>query len=50
MKDAFFGLADRLSSALRNGETVLCYLSAERSDFDPARERQAAGVRHDQPL
>ena len=47
MKDALFSLADRLASALRNSEAVLCYLSAERSDFvrfNKACVRQAGSV------
>ena len=47
MKDAFFTLADRLSGALAGNETVLCYLSAERSDFvrfNKSRVRQAGTV------
>jgi predicted Zn-dependent protease len=47
MKDAFFGLADRLASALQGTEAVLCYLSAEHSDFvrfNNARVRQAGSV------
>lgn len=47
MKDAFFALAERLANALRNSETVLCYLSAEHSDFvrfNKARVRQAGSV------
>ena len=47
MKDAFFALADLLTSALRHGEAVLCSLSAERSDFvrfNKARVRQAGSV------
>jgi predicted Zn-dependent protease len=47
MKDAFFGLADRLAHALRGTEVVLCNLSAERSDFvrfNKARVRQAGSV------
>jgi predicted Zn-dependent protease len=47
MKDAFFGLVDRLTAALRQSETLLCYLSAERSDFvrfNKARVRQAGTV------
>src|SRR5436309_1812581 len=33
MKEQFFGLAARLEKALHAGETLLCNLSAERSDF-----------------
>jgi predicted Zn-dependent protease len=47
MKEAFFGLADELGAALRGAEIVLCYLSAERSDFvrfNRARVRQAGSV------
>ncbi|HEX7052880.1 MAG TPA: metallopeptidase TldD-related protein [Burkholderiales bacterium] len=47
MKEAFFALAARLASALRGGETLLCNLSAERSDFvrfNRAQVRQAGSV------
>jgi predicted Zn-dependent protease len=47
MKEQFFGLAARLEKALRAGETLLCNLSAERSDFvrfNKALVRQAGSV------
>ena len=47
MKEAFFALAAKLASGLRSGETLLCNLSAERSDFvrfNRARVRQAGSV------
>ncbi len=47
MKDHFFGLADRLNGELRAGETLLCSLDAERSDFvrfNRGRVRQAGSV------
>lgn len=47
MKEAFYGLASRLEKALRAGETLLCNLSAERSDFvrfNKALVRQAGTV------
>lgn len=47
MKDRFFDVADRLARGLRAGETLLCNLSAERSDFvrfNHARVRQAGSV------
>ncbi len=47
MKDRFFAAAERLSRGLRAGETLLCNLSAERSDFvrfNHARVRQAGTV------
>ena len=47
MKDVFFATADRLARGLRAGETLLCNLSAERSDFvrfNHARVRQAGSV------
>ena len=47
MKARFFELADRLAGRLRPGETLLCNLSAERSDFvrfNQARVRQAGSV------
>ena len=47
MKAPFYDLADRLSGALSASETLLCYLSAERSDFvrfNHARVRQAGTV------
>lgn len=47
MKDWFFELAGRLFAGLRAGETLLCDLSAERSDFvrfNHARVRQAGSV------
>ena len=33
MKEQFYGLAARLEKSLKGGETLLCNLSAERSDF-----------------
>ena len=48
MKEAFFGLASQLEKALRGGETLLCNLSAEHSDFvrfNRALVRQAGTVR-----
>jgi hypothetical protein len=47
MKEQFFGLAARLEKALHAGETLLCNLSAERSDFvrfNKALVRQAGSV------
>jgi predicted Zn-dependent protease len=47
LKEAFFALAERLSTALRGDETLLCNLSAERSDFvrfNRAQVRQAGSV------
>ena len=47
MKEAFFALAARLAASLRTDETLLCNLSAERSDFvrfNHARVRQAGTV------
>ncbi len=47
MKDHFFGLAERLRGELRAGETLLCSLDAERSDFvrfNRGRVRQAGSV------
>jgi predicted Zn-dependent protease len=47
MREAFFALAARLASGLRGEETLLCNLSAERSDFvrfNHARVRQAGSV------
>jgi predicted Zn-dependent protease len=47
LKDQFFATADRLARGLRAGETLLCTLSAERSDFvrfNHARVRQAGSV------
>ena len=47
MKEQFFELAARLEKALRAGETLLCNLSAERSDFvrfTKALVRQAGSV------
>jgi len=47
VKDHFFTLADRLFRELGAGETLLCSLSAERSDFvrfNRARVRQAGTV------
>ena len=47
MKDHFFALADRLHGELRAGETLLCSLDAERSDFvrfNHGRIRQAGSV------
>jgi predicted Zn-dependent protease len=47
LKTQFYELADRLGAALRASETLLCYLSAERSDFvrfNHARVRQAGTV------
>jgi predicted Zn-dependent protease len=47
LKDRFFATAAALSRGLRAGETLLCNLSAERSDFvrfNRARVRQAGTV------
>src|SRR5258708_12748146 len=47
MKEQFFELAARLEKTLRAGETLLCNLSAERSDFvrfTKALVRQAGSV------
>jgi len=47
LRDRFFARAERLTRALRGGETLLCNLSAERSDFvrfNHARVRQAGTV------
>jgi predicted Zn-dependent protease len=47
MKDHFFALAERLTRAMTGNEIVLCYLSAERSDFvrfNKSRVRQAGAV------
>ena len=47
MKEQFFALAARLAASLRADETLLCNLSAERSDFvrfNQARVRQAGSV------
>lgn len=47
MKEEFFALAARLAGALHAGETLLCNLSAERSNFvrfNHARVRQAGSV------
>jgi predicted Zn-dependent protease len=47
LKDRFFAAAERLSRGLLAGETLLCNLSAERSDFvrfNHARVRQAGSV------
>jgi predicted Zn-dependent protease len=47
VKEAFFALAAKLASGLRGGETLLCNLSAERSDFvrfNRAQVRQAGSV------
>lgn len=47
MKDRFFAAAAALARGLRAGETLLCNLSAERSDFvrfNHARVRQAGTV------
>jgi len=47
VKDHFFGLAERLRGELRTGETLLCSLDAERSDFvrfNRGRVRQAGSV------
>jgi len=47
LRDRFFATAERLSRGLRAGETLLCNLSAERSDFvrfNHARVRQAGTV------
>lgn len=47
MKDHFFGLADRLNGELGAGETLLCSLDAERSDFvrfNRGQVRQAGSV------
>jgi predicted Zn-dependent protease len=47
MKSQFFELADALRKVLRSGEILLCYLSAERSDFvrfNKALVRQAGTV------
>ncbi|MFN2646585.1 MAG: TldD/PmbA family protein [Burkholderiales bacterium] len=47
MKAAFYDLAGRLEKELERGETLLCNLSGERSDFvrfNKARVRQAGSV------
>jgi predicted Zn-dependent protease len=47
VKEQFFDLADRLFGARRAGETLLCWLAAERSDFvrfNRGRVRQAGSV------
>jgi len=47
VKEQFFALAARLAASLRADETLLCNLSAERSDFvrfNQARVRQAGSV------
>src|SRR5205814_5567386 len=47
MKEQFYGLADRLEKTLKQGETLLCNFSAERSDFvrfNKALVRQAGSV------
>ena len=47
MKEQFYALAARLEKALKAGETLLCNLSAERSDFvrfNKALVRQAGSV------
>src|SRR6476620_1780321 len=47
MKDHFFALAERLTRAMTGNEIVLCYLSAERSEFvrfNKSRVRQAGAV------
>ena len=47
MKERFSELADTLEKALARGETLLCNLSAERSDFirfNQALVRQAGTV------
>ncbi|MGZ8212326.1 MAG: TldD/PmbA family protein [Burkholderiales bacterium] len=47
MKEVFFDLTDALAKALGTNETLLCYLSAERSDFvrfTQALVRQAGSV------
>ena len=47
MKEAFFGLVDALCGRLHADETLLCTLSAERSDFvrfNQGRVRQAGSV------
>jgi predicted Zn-dependent protease len=47
VKDEFFALADRLQAELQVGETLLCALDAERSDFvrfNRGRVRQAGSV------
>ena len=47
MKEQFYGLAARLEKTLQGGETLLCNLSAERSDFvrfNKALVRQAGSV------
>ena len=47
MKEQFYGLAGRLEQSLKGGETLLCNLSAERSDFvrfNKALVRQAGSV------
>jgi predicted Zn-dependent protease len=47
MKEQFYGLAERLEKSLKGGETLLCNLSAERSDFvrfNKALVRQAGSV------
>ena len=47
MKDRFFAIAEGLARGLRANETLLCNLSAERSDFvrfNHGRVRQAGSV------
>ena len=47
MKEQFYELAGRLEKSLKGGETLLCNLSAERSDFvrfNKALVRQAGSV------
>ncbi|MGH8698649.1 MAG: TldD/PmbA family protein, partial [Burkholderiales bacterium] len=47
MKEEFFALTDRLQRELAAGETLLCSLDAERSDFvrfNRGRVRQAGSV------
>src|SRR3954464_8207288 len=47
MKEKFYELAARLEKSLHEGETLLCNLSAERSDFvrfTKALVRQAGSV------
>jgi predicted Zn-dependent protease len=47
LRDRFFATAERLARGLRANETLLCNLSAERSDFvrfNHARVRQAGSV------
>ena|SRR5690349_5835765 len=47
MKEQFFALTGRLEKSLKGGETLLCNLSAERSDFvrfNKALVRQAGSV------